>query len=409
MAIQLTARTQNPLRSRSRVRIVVVFIFAVIPLTFVGSRVLGFQLSGWAWLLILAAAAPVVLTEPLHERAVRPLLPYLLFLVYAAVSLAWTDSFHDGVTSLVQLIVPVLAYLVAWRIPDSTAVQERLRSMALRGLGLAVLVTMVFLAGLHLRLGVPLSLRPMSISLAVLFVVATLNSPSWRRTTVLGMVAVGTAAAVGSRLSSAVLLILLLTSPSLRVRWRARLAMAAGCILLVVAVSNTPAFRTRFFFNEEATLTDVITLSDQLNTAGRRELWPQLVKQCSPAAMTGLGISSSNALSVKLSGLDHPHNEYLRVYCDEGWIGSILIWWFFAWATVRSWRGALEGQDTTLHAAAGQLTLALLLFAITDNPLDYTALFMAPMAVILGLSDRALLMERMSIRRAENHWAARPE
>src|SRR5215211_7739784 len=141
MAIQLTARTQSPLRSRSRVRIVVVFIFAVIPLTFVGSRVLGFQLSGWAWLLILAAAAPVVLTEPLHERAVRPLLPYLLFLVYAAVSLAWTDSFHDGVTSLVQLIVPVLAYLVAWRIPDSTAVQERVRSMALRGLGLAVLVT----------------------------------------------------------------------------------------------------------------------------------------------------------------------------------------------------------------------------------------------------------------------------
>ena len=178
--------------------------------------------------------------------------------------------------------------------------------------------------------------------------------------------------------------------------------------LLVVAVSNTPAFRTRFFFNEEATLTDVVTLSDQLNTAGRRELWPELVKRCSPAAMTGLGISSSNALSVKLSGLDHPHNEYLRVYCDEGWIGSILIWSFFAWATVRSWRGALEGQDTSLHAAAGQLTLALLLFAITDNPLDYTALFMAPMAVILGLSDRALLMERMSIRRAENHRAARP-
>jgi O-antigen ligase len=409
MAIQLTSRTQSPLRSRSRVRIVVVFIFAVIPLTFVGSRVLGFQLSGWAWLLILAAAAPVVLTEPLHERAVRLLLPYLLFLVYAAVSLAWTDSFDEGVASLVQLIVPVLAYLVAWRIPDSAAVEERLRSMALRGLGLAVLVTMLFLAGLHLRLGVPLSLRPMSISLAVLYVVATLNSPSWRRTTALGMVAVGTAASVGSRLSSAVLLIMLLTSPSLRVRWGTRLAMAAGCILLVVAVSNTPAFRNRFFFNEEATLTDAITLSGQLNTAGRRELWPELVKRCSPAAMTGLGISSSNALSVKLSGLDHPHNEYLRVYCDEGWIGTILIWSFFAWATVRSWRGALEGQDTRLHAAAGQLTLALLLFAITDNPLDYTALFMAPMAVILGLSDRALLMERMSsTRRAEKHWAARP-
>jgi O-antigen ligase len=244
----------------------------------------------------------------------------------------------------------------------------------------------------------------MSISLAVLFVVATLNSPSWRRTTVLGMVALGTAAAVGSRLSSAVLLVILLTSPSLGVRRGTRLAMAAACVLLVIAVSSTPAFKNRFFFNEEATLTDAITLSNQLNTAGRRELWPELVKRCSPAAMTGLGISSSNALSVKLSGLDHPHNEYLRVYCDEGWIGSVLLWSFFAWATVRSWRGTSAGQDTRLHAAAGQLTLALLLFAITDNPLTYTAHFLAPMAVILGLSDRALL-ERTSTRRAGMHQA----
>jgi O-antigen ligase len=400
MAIQLTARTQNPLRSRSRVRIVVVFIFAVIPLSFLANHVLGFQLSGWTWLLILAAAAPVVLTEPLHQRAVRLLLPYLLFLVYAAVSLAWTDSFDDGVASLAQFTVPVLAYLVAWRIPDSTAVQQRLSLMALRGLGVAILVTVLFLTGLNLRFSVVLSPRPMSISLAVLFVVATLDSPSWRRTTVLGLVALITAGAVGSRLSSAVLLVMLLTSPSLGVRRGTRLVMAVACVLLVVAASNTPAFKNRFFFNEDATLEDAITLSSQLNTTGRRELWPELIKRCSPAAMTGLGISSSNALSVKLSGLDHPHNEYIRVYCDEGWVGSMLIWSFLAWAAIRSWRGASAGQDTRLHAAAGQLTAALLLFAITDNPLTYTAHFMAPMAVILGLSDRALL-EPISTRRAE--------
>jgi hypothetical protein len=197
-----------------------------------------------------------------------------------------------------------------------------------------------------------------------------------------------------------VLLVMLLTSPSLGVRRGTRLVMAIACVLLVVAASNTPAFKNRFFFNEDATLEDAITLSSQLNTTGRRELWPELIKRCSPAAMTGLGISSSNALSVKLSGLDHPHNEYIRVYCDEGWVGSMLIWSFLAWAMIRSWRGASAGQNTRLHAAAGQLTAALLLFAITDNPLTYTAHFMAPMAVILGLSDRALL-EPISTRRAE--------
>jgi hypothetical protein len=36
----------------------------------------------------------------------------------------------------------------------------------------------------------------------------------------------------------------------------------------------------------------------------------------------------------------------------------------------------------------------LLLFAITDNPIIYTAQFMAPMAVIFGLSDRMLSRAR---------------
>jgi hypothetical protein len=92
MAVHLTSARQGPLISRSRARIVVVFVFAVIPLSFLGNQILGFQLSGWAWLLILAAAAPVVLTEPLHARAVHLLLPYLGFVVYAAVSLSWTDT-----------------------------------------------------------------------------------------------------------------------------------------------------------------------------------------------------------------------------------------------------------------------------------------------------------------------------
>jgi O-antigen ligase len=182
------------------------------------------------------------------------------------------------------------------------------------------------------------------------------------------------------------------------VDWRGRAVLISICLVAVVMVSNTQAFKERFFFNqEEASLESALTLSGNVNTAGRRELWPILRQKCSSAELTGLGLGSASALSSSFSqgGVDQPHNDYLRIYCDAGLLGTATFWAFFLWAGLRSWRGALTGPDRSLHGAAGQLVLALLLFAITDNPVIYTALFMVPLGVILGLSDRALMQSRM--------------
>jgi hypothetical protein len=236
----------------------------------------------------------------------------------------------------------------------------------------------------------------MAISLVVLFVCATIHSTSWRFTVLVGTIALAIAIVTGARMSSLVLIVMLLTSPSLGLRWQGRAAIAATFILLVVLFSHTEVFKKRFFFNEGASLVDVLTVSNNVNTAGRRELWPKLLRACDATSTTGQGIASSTPLSAELSGgaLDHPHNEYIRCYCDVGWIGSILIWSFFFAGLVRSWTAAMLGRNRALHGAAGQVVLALLIFAITDNPLSYTAHFMTPLAVILGFSDRALAEAR---------------
>jgi hypothetical protein len=380
-------------RRRTPTEIVLVFVFAIIPLTFISNQVFGFQMSGWSWLFVLAAVALPVLTEPLSRRAVGMVMPYLLFLGYATATLVWTLNFNEGVTTLLQFVVPALVYLLAWRVRLDTALQAMLRRACLRALGIAALLVIAVRGGLSGPLDLQLSPRPMAISLAVLFVGATLYSRSWRFTVLIGGVAVAIAIATGSRMASLVLMVMLLTSPSLRLRWQGRLAIAAACVLLVILISRTEAFKERFFFNEGATLTDVLTLRDTVNTAGRRELWPLMLRECRRTSMAGLGIGASTALSTELSGgvLGHPHNEYIHCYCDVGWIGSILIWLFFFAALLRSWAGDFSGRNNALHGAAGQVVLALLIFSITDNPLSYTAHFMAPLAAILGLSDRALV------------------
>jgi O-antigen ligase len=382
------------------------FAFAVaMPLTFVGNAFGGFRASGWAWLLNLMVFAPLVLSGPLPVRAVRRLAPYLGFLGLCVLTLVWAEDPQKGVLTLLQLTVPLLAYVLAWRAADrAEQVLNRLAQICLLGLGLvaALLLAVRVLGGLP---GLEVSVRPIAISLAIMFIVATANARSWRRTMLIGVTVVLIAGLTGSRMSSVVLLALLLCSPSLAVSLQWRVAVGLLAVLLLVQLSQTDAFKTRFFFDSDATLTDVLTLSPKLNTAGRREAWPALIEACSDAPITGHGVGSASQISESISsgGFGQPHNDYLRTYCETGLAGSILFWGFFLAVGVRSCRLAVRGQDRELHAGAGLLVLALLLFALTDNPMVYTAHFMTPLAAVLGLSDATY--ER---RRAQGRARAAP-
>jgi O-antigen ligase len=380
------------------------------PLTFVGNEFGGFRASGWAWLLNLVVIAPLVLIGPLPVQAIRRLSPYLAFLGLCVVSLAWVEDIPKAVLTFFQVTVPLLAYVLAWRAADrGEEVLDWLAQICLLGLGLVtvLLLAVQILGGLP---GLELSVRPMAISLAVMFVVATIRTRSWRQTMAIGVTVVAIAGLTGSRMSSAVLLVLLLCSPSLSVSLQWRVAVAVLAVLLLVQLSQTEAFKTRFFFDSDATLTDVLTLSPQLNTAGRREAWPALIEACSDAPITGHGVGSAQRISENLpgGGFGQPHNDYLRTYCDTGLVGSILFWGFFLAAGVRSIMLAARGANRQLHAAAGLLVLAFVLFALTDNPMIYTAHFMTPLAVILGLSDATYQRRRAQGRRRAATGTSRP-
>jgi O-antigen ligase len=372
----------------NRVENGLLLVFAGIALTFIPLQPFGFYMSGWAWLIELAVLAPLVLRAPVSGRAARYLAPYVLFVLYASITLAWTWSSSKGFATLAQFIVPSLAYLAAWQVSGRFHISRTISTTSLYVLGAAAILVAAFTPTANSAF----SQRPATMSVVVLFVVATLKSRSWLFTLFIAAIGLAITLSTGSRMSSAVLIVMLLTSPSLNVRWSGRILLTVLCAVIVFQITKTEQFKERFYFHEDASLTDVLTLSNDVNTAGRRELWPELTQECSRTPITGLGIGNSSFLSWDLSDgtLPHPHNDYLRTYCEVGLAGAIPFWLFFLWAGARSWRGMLIGSERRLHGVAAQLVLALLLFAITDNPIIYTAQFMAPLAVILGLSDRML-------------------
>lgn len=374
----------GPLADRWR-RGALVGVVCLIPLTFVGVSVGGFNVSGLAWVAGLLLVAPLVLLDPVDAGVLRRALPYLAFVFFAVLSIGVAPEPRVAVASAVQMTAPLAAFLLASRVQDVDRFLDRAATAAQAGIGLAVLLTVATTAGA--LPGAVLSARPMAISLVVLVVIASLRlSPA--RAGLLGATALALSVTTGGRTSSAVLLMVLVLSPALRLSWRGRAALAGLGLVAVILASQTAAFQERFFFGAEGTLTDAITGGEALNTAGRRELWPRLLDECSSSPMLGGGIGTGTVLSneLTLGVLGQPHNDYLRTYCDVGLLGAVPFWLFFVGAGLSG--VALARRGDPLGQASGSLVLALLVLAVTDNPVIYTAHFMVPLAVVLGLAAR---------------------
>lgn len=159
-----------------------------------------------------------------------------------------------------------------------------------------------------------------------------------------------------------------------------------GAALVLLAIP-TQAFQDRFFF---ASGGDVSTLAEgRFNTAGRSDNWPAVVADCNRVAFTGYGLGGSAQVMDRVTAGEaiHPHNEYLRTYCEEGMPMAATFWLFFVGVGYRAWRIKRARIRSTAASTTGLLLLALFMLSITDNVIIYTAIYMAPAAVIFAASD----------------------
>src|SRR5690606_35083896 len=100
--------------------------------------------------------------------------------------------------------------------------------------------------------------------------------------------------------------------------------------------------------------------SVRFNTSGRANIWRAVWQSALSSPVIGKGFGSSAALLKKRFGIEHPHNEYLRVFHDLGVLGlGLLTAQFGAWA----WRlhrnmVRLRGEHSDLQVANMSALLA---------------------------------------------------
>jgi O-antigen ligase len=130
----------------------------------------------------------------------------------------------------------------------------------------------------------------------------------------------------------------------------------------------------------------------QVNTSGRDRMWEAARISAADAPILGKGPGSVGfaIAAVNRSAAGHPHNDYLRLQHDYGWLGLGL--WLSSYLILlaqafRNWAWA-ERRDPVsvhIHQATVMAMLAVLAMMTTDNIVVYQ-FAMAPLGIMIGAS-----------------------
>lgn len=335
---------------------------------------------------------------------------YVLFLLWAGLSLAWSHNLLDGLRLWLHIAYPLLVFVTIVGIARSPQDLDRLVDFALIGAALVVFVLNpiysaaggyeVYQSG-HMRVrGVGTHENPISFYLvASLYMAFTrlVLRRKWRY--LILSVAIGFWLAL--TLSRITFLAALVGLGSIGVyaaftmrNPRVLLATAATAFVLGVALVPVVIERT---FGFAATPTELFALMrspmalyESINWQGRELAWPIVFAAFLTQPWTGLGLGSSILIMRQYFPPEVGplvHNDYLRVAVETGVIGLVLFT-----GAMMAWLASVLKADRRTRGAAREYTLPALAallswgtIAITDNALN-VAPFTQTVALLVGAS-----------------------
>jgi O-antigen ligase len=161
----------------------------------------------------------------------------------------------------------------------------------------------------------------------------------------------------------------------------------------------------RFRATEDPFLGNVLEAENALTalgTSGRGEAWSYIINNLPPGFnWWGQGAGQSSYLADEILGIDHPHNEYLRIFYDFGWagLGLFLVGTLVLFLSVFSrWRR--DKSDIALAASLSIVAVALL--SVTDNPVIYIFV-MFPLAVVISAALATASSENPKVADSQPH------
>jgi O-antigen ligase len=224
-----------------------------------------------------------------------------------------------------------------------------------------------------------------------------------------GLWAIGLTALVALSFSRTATVICLLLFPLSQLSFRdsksvMRVGLWMGLIALIAYLSFNYVQPIRARFTETGDSGQLGGV--QVNTSGREPIWQAVMASSSQSPWIGKGPGSVAIPVTQVNSVaaGHPHNDYLRLLHDYGYIGLGL--WIAGYATLllQSWRYWIwadhhDRAAAHVHSATCLALMGVALAMLTDNVVVYWFV-MAPLGMLVGASIGLGLARRRLVQKA---------
>jgi O-antigen ligase len=163
-------------------------------------------------------------------------------------------------------------------------------------------------------------------------------------------------------------------------------------IIIGIGIFYSPRVQKKMFFSGRGTLVDVKWENQDFVTTGRSYMWSKMWEKIDEQPLLGSGANASESFISKLTrGLKHPHNDWLRLLFDFGYVGVVIFALTLLMQILHAYRLARRtvGDVSMLFYAGASSFLSFILFMFTDNIILYAAFFGNLQFMILGLAYAA--------------------
>ncbi|MEK7754585.1 MAG: O-antigen ligase family protein [Acidobacteriota bacterium] len=347
--------------------------------------ILGYRFRGWAWVLILVASMLRIASARLNV-----MFPVWIWAPWAAYVFIRAFSGYEYVwQSTAQILCPLVAGIAA----------STYRLMPVKLESVQVLIRRAyaaFLAGFLLII-VPFSVRDIDNSgfaagaMTALFFQSFflcsyfLNGRS-PRDVMCYLAAIGVPVVSGNRgplLASVGLLVLAIVPISVR----RRILLAGVAAAIGIAAFYTPKFQHKMFYSGRGELADLHLDNRDLRMNARTEMWRSLEQGIALSPWVGHGGNADRTWLLRHGfAMYLPHNDWLRLRFNYGWVGVVLFILAIGGQIVHSVRTFWKSSPglRALSASGVSCFVAFVIVMLTDNVLIYCQYFTVPMMLLVG-------------------------
>jgi O-antigen ligase len=369
-----------------------------------GTNFLGYNISGYGWVIPLIAALLLLLRNPSKFRfPLRIWLPWVFVVVVYQMFAETEHSFQRSVMLLCPLVVGIA--MSKFRLTEHD-LEYFLRLCRLMAVALIVLVLTkagIFLTGI---LPFTTGLAPEVMTTAILcslfatkYVFGSKRDLGvWAALAVIPVIAVTRMGMIASAVSLPFTL-----APMKLVK---RFAFVVLLIVLGISIFYTERVQNKMFYSGEGRLEDVKWANPDFATSGRQFIWENMKAGISEAPWFGNGSNSSEELLLSITpDLTHPHNDWLRLTFDYGYVGSGVFGLTLLLQMLDLYKKARtsSGNRSLLFYTGASSVLIFMLFMLSDNIILYAAFFGNLQFTIIGLAYGSYQPP------AENLKTAKPE